>query len=155
MIREWGITQITPGHHPAEWRQPSEQGAVLCIALVGCTVHKGHLAAAAAIAAHDGVQRVTAQVHAQGGSIAAATVGTLLHAFHRSKINRAVPGTSSRAWFGPSANPGRRPARKWWTPLGRGTCRNSSDSVSRKMTSGRQPNSRMWTAYCWTPVIHG
>ena len=61
-IREWGIAQITPGRHPAEWKQPSREGALRCVALVGCTVHEAHLAAAAAITAHDGVQRVTAPV---------------------------------------------------------------------------------------------
>ena len=48
------------------------------MALVGCTVHEAHVAAAAAITAHDGVQRVTALVHVQGGSKAALTVATLL-----------------------------------------------------------------------------
>ena len=70
-IREWGITQITPGRHIAEWRQPFHEGALRCVALVGCTVHEAHLAAAAAIAAHDGVHRVTALVHVHGGSKAA------------------------------------------------------------------------------------
>ena len=54
-VQEWGITQITPGRRPAEWRQPSQEGALRCVALVGCTVHEAHLVAAAAIAAHDGV----------------------------------------------------------------------------------------------------
>ena len=54
-IREWGIAQITPGRHPAEWKQPSQEGALRCVALVGCTVREAHLAAAATIAAHDAV----------------------------------------------------------------------------------------------------
>ena len=54
-IREWGIAQITPGRHPAEWKQPSQEGALRCVALVGCTIHEAHLAAAAAVAAHDAV----------------------------------------------------------------------------------------------------
>ena len=36
-IREWGIAQITPGRHPAEWKEPSQEGALRCVALVGCT----------------------------------------------------------------------------------------------------------------------
>ena len=66
-IREVGIAQITLGQHPAEWKQPSQEGALRCVALVGCTVHEAHLAAAAALTAHDGVQRVTALVHVWGG----------------------------------------------------------------------------------------
>ena len=53
-IREWGIAQITPGRHPAEWKQPSQEGALRCVALVGCTVHEA-LAVAAALTAHDNV----------------------------------------------------------------------------------------------------
>ena len=68
MIREWGIAQVTPGRHPAEWRQPSQEGALWYVALVGCTVHEAHLAAAVAITAHDGFQWVTALVHVQGGA---------------------------------------------------------------------------------------
>ena len=64
------------------------------MALVGCTVHEAHLAAAAAIAAHYGVQRLTALVHVQGGSKAAPTVATLLQALLCSKTSLAVPGTS-------------------------------------------------------------
>ena len=64
------------------------------MALVGCTVHKAHLAAAAALTAHDGVQRVATLVHVQGGSKAAPTVATLLQALCRSKTSLAVPGTS-------------------------------------------------------------
>ena len=64
------------------------------MALVGCTVHQAHLAAAAALTAHDGVLRVTALVHVQGGSKAALTVVTVLQALRRSKTNLAVPGTS-------------------------------------------------------------
>ena len=64
------------------------------MALVGCTVHEAHLVAAAAIAPHDGVQRVTAMVHVQGGSKAAPIVATLLKALRHSKTSPAVPGTS-------------------------------------------------------------
>ena len=56
----------------------SEEGALQCVALVGCTVHEAHLAVAAAITAHDGIQRVTALVHVRAVSKAAPTVATLL-----------------------------------------------------------------------------
>ena len=93
-IREWGIAQITPGRHPAEWKQPSQEGALRCVALVGCTVREAHLAAAAAVAAHDAVQRVTALVHVQGGSKAAPTVAALLQTLRRTRASLAVPGTA-------------------------------------------------------------
>ena len=93
-IREWGIAQITPGRHPAEWKQPSQEGALRCVALVGCTVHEAHLAAAAALTAHDSVQRVMALVHVQGGGKTAPTAATLLQALRRSKTSLAVPGTA-------------------------------------------------------------
>ena len=64
------------------------------MALVGCTVHEAYLAAAAAIASHVGVQRVTALVHVQGGSKAAPTLATFLQALHRSKISLASADTS-------------------------------------------------------------
>ena len=64
------------------------------MAVVGCTVHEAHLAVAAAITAHDGVQWVTALVHVRGGSNAASIVATLLQALCRSKTSVAVPGTS-------------------------------------------------------------
>ena len=64
------------------------------MALVGCTVHEAHLAAAAAVAAHDAVQRVTALVHVRGGSKAAPTVAALLQALRRTRASLAVPGTS-------------------------------------------------------------
>ena len=67
-IQEWGITQITPGRQPAQWNQHTKHGDLRCVALVGCTVHQAHGAAPAAIAAHDGVQRVAALVHVHGGS---------------------------------------------------------------------------------------
>ena len=54
-IREWGIAQITPGRHRAEWKQPSQEGALRCVALVGCTIHEVHLAAATALISHDNV----------------------------------------------------------------------------------------------------
>ena len=62
--------------------------------LVGCLVHEAHLAAVAAITAHNGAERVTALVHVQGGSKAAPTVETLLQALRRSKTSLAIPGTS-------------------------------------------------------------
>ena len=93
-IRERGIAQITPGRHPAEWKQPSQEGALRCVALVGCTVHEAHLAAAAAVAADDAVQRVTALVHVQGGSKAAPTVAALLQTLRRTRASLAVPGTA-------------------------------------------------------------
>ena len=93
-IRERGITQITPGRHPAEWKQPSPKGALRCVAVVGCTVHEAQSAAVAAITAHDGIQRVTAVVHVQGGNKAAPTVATLPHAPRRAKASLSVPGTS-------------------------------------------------------------
>ena len=66
------------------------------MALVGCTVHDAHLVALAAIAAHDGVQRVTTLVHLQAGSKAAPTMATVLQALRRSKTSPVVPGTSLR-----------------------------------------------------------
>ena len=93
-IREWGIAQITPGRHQAEWKHPSQEGALRCVELVGCTVHEGHLAAAAALAAHGNVQQVTALVHVQGGSKAAPTVAALLETLHRSRASLAVPGAA-------------------------------------------------------------
>ena len=83
------------------------------MALVGCRVHEAHLAAAAAIAAHDGIQRITAPVHVQGGCKAAPTMATLIQALRRSKTSLAVPGTSPQG--------GRQLARRWWTLLRRGT----------------------------------
>ena len=96
-IRQRGITQITPGRHPAERKQPSQDGALRCVALVGCTVHKAHLAAAAALAAHDAAQHVTALVHVQGGSKAAPTVAALLQTLHRTRASLAVPGAALQA----------------------------------------------------------
>ena len=64
------------------------------MALVGSMVHEPHLAAAAAIAAHDGVQWITTWVLVEGGSKSAPTVATLLKALHRLKSSPAVPGTS-------------------------------------------------------------
>ena len=96
-IREWGIAQITPGRHPAEWKHPSQKGALRCVALVGRTVHEAHLAAAAALTSHDGVSRVRVLVHLQGGNKAAPTVATLLQALRCSKTSLAVPGTSLQA----------------------------------------------------------
>ena len=93
-VREWGIAQITPGRHPAEWKQPSQEGPLRCVALVGCTVHEAHLAAAAALTAHDTVQRVTALVHVQGGSKAASTVAALLQTLRRTRASPAVPGAA-------------------------------------------------------------
>ena len=93
-IREWGIAQITPERHPAEWKQPSQEGALRCVALVGCTVHEAHLAAAAAVAPHDAVQRVTALVHVHGGSKAAPTVAALLQTLRGTRASPAVPGTA-------------------------------------------------------------
>ena len=105
-IREWGIAQITPGRHPAEWMQPSQEGALRCVAFVGCTVHEAHLADAAALAAHDAIQRVTALVHVQGGSKAAPTVAALLQTLRRTRASLAVPGTALQG--ARSASPGRR-----------------------------------------------
>ena len=93
-IREWGIAQITPGGHPAEWKQPSQEGALGCVALVGCTVHEAHLAAAAAVAAQDAIQQVTALVHVQGGSKAAPTVAALLQPLRRTRASLPLPGTA-------------------------------------------------------------
>ena len=93
-VREWGIAQITPGRHPAEWMPPSQEGALRCVALVGCTVHEAHLAAAAAFVAHDAVQRVTALVHVQGANRAAPTLATLLQALRRTRASLAVPGAA-------------------------------------------------------------
>ena len=93
-IRESGIARITPGRHPAEWKQPSQEGALRCVALVDYTVHEAHLVAAAAVAAHGNVQRVTALVHVQGGSKAAPTVAALLQTLRRSRASLAVPGTA-------------------------------------------------------------
>ena len=64
------------------------------MALVRCTVHEAHLAAAAAILAHNSVQRVTTPVHVQGGSKVAPTVAIVLQALRRSKTSLAVRGTS-------------------------------------------------------------
>ena len=89
--------------------------AVRCVALVGCTVHEAHPAVAAANAAHDGVQQITALVHVQGGNKAAPNVETLLQALRRSKASLVVPGTSLQAWSRPSAIPGRRETQMWWT----------------------------------------
>ena len=82
-IREWGIAQITPERHPAEWNQPSQERALRCVALVGYTVREAHLAAAPAFTAHGNVQQVTALVHVQGGSKADPTVAGLLQALRR------------------------------------------------------------------------
>ena len=54
-VRECGIARITPGRHPVEWKPPSQEGPLRCVALVGCMVHEAHLAAAAALAAHGNV----------------------------------------------------------------------------------------------------
>ena len=64
------------------------------MALVGCTVHEGHLAAAAALAAHDAVQRVNALVHVQGGSKAAPTPAALHQTLRLTSASPAVPGTA-------------------------------------------------------------
>ena len=64
------------------------------MAVVGCTVHEARLAAAAAITAHDAVQRVTALVHVQGGSKAAPMLATLLQTLRRRRASLAVPGTA-------------------------------------------------------------
>ena len=93
-IREWGIARITLGRHPTEWKQPSQEGALRCVALVGCTVHEAHLAVAATLTAHDGLQRTTALLHGQGVSKAAPTVATLLQALRGLKTSLAVLGTS-------------------------------------------------------------
>ena len=93
-IRQWDIAQITGGLHPAEWKQPSQEGPLRCMALVNCTVREAHLAAAAALAAHDAVQRVTALVHVQGGRKAAPTVAALLQTLRRTKASLAVPGAA-------------------------------------------------------------
>ena len=55
MIWEWGIVQIPPGRHLAEWKQPSHEKALRCVALVSCTVHEADVAASAALTAHDDV----------------------------------------------------------------------------------------------------
>ena len=89
-----GIAQITPGRHPVEWKQASQEGALRCVALVGCTVREAHLAAAAALTAHDAVQRVTALVQVQGGSKAAPMVAALLQTLRRSRASPAVPGAA-------------------------------------------------------------
>ena len=70
------------------------EGALRCVALVGCTVHEAHLAAAAALAAHDAVRRVTALVHVQGVSKAAPTVAALLQTLRRSRASPALPGAA-------------------------------------------------------------
>ena len=93
-IREWGIAQITMGRHAAEWKQPFQERALRCVALVGRTAHEAHLAATAALTAHDNVQRVTALVHVQGGSKAAPTVAALPQTLRRLKTSLAVPGTA-------------------------------------------------------------
>ena len=93
-IREWGIAQITPGRHLAEWKQPSQEVALRCVALVGCTVHEAYLAAATALMAHGNVQWVRALLHVQGGSKAAPTVAAMLEILRRSKTSLAVPGTT-------------------------------------------------------------
>ena len=84
-IWDWGIAQIKPGRHPAQWKQPSQEGALRCVALVSCTVHEAHLAAPVTLTAHDNIQRVTALVHVQGGKKAAPTVAALLETLYRSK----------------------------------------------------------------------
>ena len=72
-----------------------------CVALVGCTVHEAHLAAAAAVAAHDAVHQVTAVVHVQGGSRAAPTVATLPQTLRRTRAN---PGGAGHGCAGRSAH---------------------------------------------------
>ena len=67
-LREWGVVQITPERHPAEWKQPSQEAAPEHVALVGCTIHEAHLAAAAVLVACDAAQRVTALIHVQGAA---------------------------------------------------------------------------------------
>ena len=104
-------------------------GALRCVALVGCTVHEAHLAAAAALTAHDGVERVTALVQVQRGSKAAPTVATLLLGLRARRPVLRCRARPCRAWFGPSANPGRRPTRSRWTLLRRVICYSSSTSV--------------------------
>ena len=73
----------------------------------------------------------------------------------RSKTSLAVPGSSLQGVVSTERQPGRQPARRWWTPLRRGTYCSSSGSVSRRMTSGRRPSSQMWTPCRCTPAVHG
>ena len=93
-IREWGITQITPGRHLSEWKQPFQERALRCVALVGCTVHKAHLAAAAAIAAHDSVQQVTALVHVREAAKQPPQWRPCCRLSAARKTSLVVPGTS-------------------------------------------------------------
>ena len=67
-IQKWGISYVTLGRHPVECRQPSEEGALRCAALLSSTVHEAQPAAAATITAHDGVQQVSALLHVHGGN---------------------------------------------------------------------------------------
>ena len=141
-IHEWGIAQITPGQHPAEWKQPSQEGALQCGALVGCTVHEANLAAVAALRAHDGVQRVTALVHVQGGSKAAPTVATLLQALRRSKTSLAVPGTSLRGVVRTECQPWETADPEVVDPAPPGHVLQLVSECSRRMTSERRVSSR-------------
>ena len=139
MIREWGITQITPGRHPAEWKRPSQEGALLCVALVGCTVHEDHLAPPAA---HDGVQQVTTLVHVQGGSKGAFTVATLLQALRRSKTSLAVPGTSLQGVVRTERQPWETADQEVMDPALPGHILQLVWERLRKMTSGWPLSSR-------------
>ena len=83
---------MAPGKHPAEWRQPPDVEALAQVALVGCTVHEAHLAAAAVFAAHEAANVVTALVHVQGGSRASRTAAVLLKALRRTRESVAIAG---------------------------------------------------------------
>ena len=139
-MREWGIAQITPGRHPAQWKQPSQEGALRCVALVGCTVHEAHLAAAAALTAHDGVQRVTALLKVQGGQQSSPYGGDRVVGSppleDQSCGARHVPagrGSDRTPTLGDSQPGGGGP---------RGMFCNVSGTVSRRMMSGRRLSSR-------------
>ena len=43
---------MTPGRHPAKWKQPPQATPMRQITLVCCKVHKAHLVAAATFATH-------------------------------------------------------------------------------------------------------
>ena len=96
LLREWGPLQITPGHHPAEWRQPSRGTPLQRMVLVGCTLHEAHLVVAVAFMAHDEVLEVTALVHVRGGSQGVPTVAALLKMLRRSRDSISVKGMSLR-----------------------------------------------------------
>ena len=93
-IFEWGPVEITPGRHPAEWCRPTHGSALQRVALVGFTLHKAHLEAAAAPAAHDDVLKVIALVHVKGGTHEAPTVVALPKAHRRTHDSIFVPGMS-------------------------------------------------------------